>query len=221
MYEELDEFNQLKSQIVIEFKKSYNRLLETIKKYKFRENSSKGFAAKQNRNSRIIVTDLQILNRILDSTLQYIDTFILQSGPTEDLNKIIHYLLNQYINGMNSTDTLLNDAMYEYYDDSKSIVKKNSAVRARDWKKERNSALSYVLHISIGLLDIKNSLRLYINDYDSKFINEYQEFIEYLTSRPNYYSYFTADEQLEETKNNKERKRKLKLNDRLKLKQQN
>jgi len=77
------------------------------------------------------------------------------------------------------------------------------------------------LHISIGLLDIKNSLRLYINDYDSKFINEYQEFIEYLTSRPNYYSYFTADEQLEETKNNKERKRKLKLNDRLKLKQQN
>ena len=210
MHEKLDEFNNLKSEITIEFKESYNRLLKTIKKYNFRENSSKGFAVKQNRNSRIILADLQILNRILDSTLQYIDTFIIQNGPNEYLNKKTHYLLNQYINGMNSRGTLLNDAMYEYYDDSQSIFRKNSSVRVRNWKKERNGALSYILRVSIGLLDIKNSLRLYINDYDNKFIDEYQEFIEYLTSRPNYYSYFTVDEQLEETKNNKERKRKLK-----------
>ncbi len=210
MHEELDEFNNLKSQMTIEFKESYNRLLKTIKKYKFRENSSKGFAVKQNRNSMLILSDLQILNRLLDSTLQYIDTFIIQSDSNECLNKKIYYLLNQYINGMNSTGTLLNDAMYEYYDDSQSIFKKNSGARVRDWKKERNGALSYILRVSIGLLDIKNSLRLYINDYDNKFIDEYQEFIEYLTSRPNYYSYFTVDEQLEETKNNKERKRKLK-----------
>ncbi len=210
MHEELDEFNNLKSQMTIEFKESYNRLLKTIKKYKFRENSSKGFAVKQNRNSMLILSDLQILNRLLDSTLQYIDTFIIQSDSNEGLNKKIYYLLNQYINGMNSTGTLLNDAMYEYYDDSQSIFKKNSGARVRDWKKERNGALSYILRVSIGLLDIKNSLRLYINDYDNIFIDEYQEFIEYLTSRPNYYSYFTVDEQLEETKNNKERKRKLK-----------
>ena len=210
MHEELDEFNNLKSQMAIEFKESYNRLLKTIKKYKFRENSSKGFAVKQNRNSMLILSDLQILNRILDNTLQYIDTFIIQSGPNEYLNKKTCYLLNQYINGMISTGTLLNDAMYEYYDDSQNILRKNSGVRVRNWKKERNGALSYILRVSIGLLDIKNSLRLYINDYDNKFIDEYQEFMEYLTSRPNYYSYFTVDEQIEETRNNKERKRKLK-----------
>ena len=213
MHEKLDEFNNLKSEIAIEFKNAFNYLLETIKKYKFREDSSKGFAIKQNRNSILILSDLQMLNGIINDTLQYIDTFLIKINSDEFLNKNTQYILKQYINRINSISSLLNDAMYEYYDDSKSINKPNSAVRARMWKKERNNALSYILHVSIGLIDIRNSIRLLYQDYNDKFITEYQEFLDYLTKRPNYYSYFTVDEQRNYTEVNKKTKKKLKLND--------
>ena len=61
MHEKLDEFNNLKSEIVIEFKNAFNYLLETIKKYKFREDSSKGFAIKQNKNSMLILSGLKVI----------------------------------------------------------------------------------------------------------------------------------------------------------------
>ena len=211
MHEKLDEFNNLKSEIVIEFKNAFNYLLETIKKYKFREDSSKGFAIKQNKNSMLILSDLQILNGIINDTLQYIDSFLVESNSDEFLNKNTQYILKQYINRIYSISSLLNDAMYEYYDDSKSINKSNSAVRARNWKKERNDALSYILHVSIGLIDIRSSIRLFCHDYNDKSITEYQEFLDYLTKRPNYYSYFTVDEQREYTESNRKIKKELKL----------
>ena len=219
MHDELDEFNNLKNDIAIEFKKSYNFLLETIKKYKFREESSKGFAIRQNRNSMLILSDLQILNSKLDDTLQYIDSFLVERNSDECSN--IKYVLKQYIDRINSMSSLLNEAMYEYYDDSRSIYKTNSSVRVREWKKERNNALSYILHVSIGLIDIRNSIRLLRHDFNDKFITEYQEFLEYLSGRPNYYSYFTVDEQRGYTENNRKVKKELKLSDRLKSKQKN
>lgn len=211
MHEKLDEFNNLKNEMTIEFKNAFNYLLETIKKYKFREDSSGGFAVKQNKNSMLILSDLQILNGMINDTLQYIDSFLVESNSDEFLNKNTQYILKQYINRIYSISSLLNDAMYEYYDDSKSINKPNSAVRARIWKKERNDALSYILHVSIGLIDIRNSIRLLYHDYNDNFIVEYQRFLDYLAKRPNYYSYFTVDEQREYTENNRKIKKELKL----------
>lgn len=211
MHEKLDEFNNLKNEMTIEFKNTFNYLLETIKKYKFREDSSRGFAIKQNKNSMLILSDLQILNGMINDTLQYIDSFLVESNSDEFLNKNTQYILKQYINRIYSISSLLNDAMYEYYDDSKSINKPNSAVRARIWKKERNNALSYILHVSIGLIDIRSSIRFLYQDYNDKSIIEYQRFLDYLTKRPNYYSYFTVDEQREYTENNRKIKKELKL----------
>lgn len=223
MHERLDEFNNLKSEIIIEFKKSYNKLLDKINNYKFRENSSKGFSVNQNRNSRLILSDLQILNGKLDDTLKYIDSFLVKGSSNEYLARknIIGYILKEYIDRFDSISSLLDEAMYEYYDDSRSINKTNRAVRARLWKKERNNALSYILHVSIGLIDIRSSIGLLCSDFNDKFIIDYQEFLKYLSDRPNYYSYFTAEEQHEETENNKRIKRELKLNNGVKSKQKN
>lgn len=231
MHERLDEYNILKSETVVEFKNKYNLLLTDIENYKFRENSSKGFAVKQNRNSQMILSDMQMLNAILDETLQRIDNFFVESNQNEytKLKDIIDIIVKRYINEINNSREMLQEAMYEYYDYrnnpnrfENNPNKKNSAVRARIWKKERNNALSNILRWSINLISLRDMVeKTYFKNFDSKYIEKYQEFIDYLSSRSNYYSYFNTEEQIDETKKNKDKKRKLKVNDRLKSKHSN
>lgn len=231
MHEKIDENNKLKSDIMIEFKESYNRLLETIKKYKFKENSSRGFAAKQNRNNRLILHDLQMLNGKLDEILQYIDSFIIESNSDKYIvsDKNIfergtsQYLVNRVvpmiphklskgictlnpndyseektiidnslklcIRHMNDADKKTNDAMYTYYYDTEEN-QKNSAVRARIWKKEKNNALHIIINVAT-ILSIMGDMinNISVNNSKINSVESIQRFMDYLSKGPNYYSY--------------------------------
>lgn len=197
MHDKLDEYNILKSEIVVEFKESYNKLLEEIRKYKFREDSSKGFAVKQNRNSQIILSDIQILNGIVTEILQLIDTYIKEHPDGYYTEKNIAYnSLKLYIKKLNDASIKLYNSMLEYYDDTRSKELKNSSKRARNWKQERNNALSVLLGVVSGLSIVGNMVKSQCqNNYKIYPTNNFQDFINYLATRPNYYSYKTLDEQ--------------------------
>ena len=213
MHERLDENNNLKSDLVVEFKNKYNLLLTDIERYKFRQDSSKGFAAKQNRNSQMILSDLQILNGLLNDNLQRIDKFLVNSNPNEylDLKKIFNNIIKSIIQAINNSREALKEARSDYYDFEKKPNKKNSAVNARIWKKERNNTLSEILSWSISLVSLRNMAEpKYFKNFDRDYIEAYQHFIYYLMTRPNYYSYLNAGEQINETENNKNIKRELK-----------
>lgn len=213
MHERLDEKNTLESNLVIEFKKKYNLLLTDIEKYRFREDSSKGFATKQNRNSQMILSDLQILNGLLDDNLQRIDRFLVDSNSNEylDLKKIFNNVFKRIIQVIDNSREALKEARSDYYDFEKKPNKKNSAVNARIWKKERNNTLSSILSWSITLVSLRDMAeQKYFKNYDKDYIETYQHFIDYLMTRPNYYSYLKAEEQINETEINKNIKRKSK-----------
>lgn len=213
MHERLDEKNTLESDLVVEFKKKYNLLLTDIEKYRFREDSSKGFATKQNRNSQMILSDLQILNGLLDNNLQRIDKFLVDSNPNEylDLKKIFNNVFKRIIQVIDNSREALKEARSDYYDFEKKPNKKNSAVNARIWKKERNNTLSEILSWSISIVSLRDMAeQRYFKNFDKGYIEAYQNFIDYLMTRPNYYSYLNAEEQINETENNKNIKRELK-----------
>lgn len=213
MHDKLDENNTLKSELVVEFKNKYNLLLTDIERYKFRQDSSKGFAIKQNRNSQMILSDLQILNSLLDDNLQRIDKFLVDSSPNEylELKKIFNNVFKRIMQAINNSHEALKETRSDYYGFEKKLNKKNSAVNARIWKKERNNTLSSILSWSISLVSLRDMAeKKYFKNYNKKYIEEYQNFIDYLMTRPNYYSYLTAEEQINETEINKNIKKELK-----------
>jgi len=221
MHEVLDEYNNLKSEITIEFKKAYNILLVNIKKYKFDENSKKGFATKQNKNSRAILSDLQILNSLLDDILKFIDDLFTKTNPNDfiELKETTTNELKSCINNIYFNCTLLSEAMYAYYDGNIIPDSKNSSARARNWKKERNNTLANILEISFHLLGLRNKIEVSCyGNYDYKINEDFKSFLDYLSSRPNYYSYMTTEMQNTEAKKNKSKKRILKETDRIKSK---
>ena len=221
MHEVLDEYNNLKSEITIEFKNAYNILLDTIKKYKFDENSKKGFATKQNKNSRMILSDIQVLNGILDDILKYIDNFFTKTNPNDfiEMKETTNYELKAYINKIYLNCTLLSEAMYAYYDGNKMPESKNSSARVRNWKQERDNALANILEISFHLLGLRNNIEVSCyGSYDYRINESFESFHKYLESRSYYYSFLNTDMHHTETERNKTRKRLLKENDRLKSK---
>ena len=207
---------------MIEFKESYNRLLESIRKYRFREDSPNGYAINQNKNSHTILFDLQILNGILNKTLQIIDQYLIQNSNNEyTLEKLIaSNSLKEYIKHLNYAYAILNNAMYEYYYNIKNVKHKNSAVRAREWKKSRNNALSTILGVSSGLSIVGDMIKSkYPNNYDTRPTENFQKFINHLGDRPNRYSYLSTSEQKDITEIHKSIKEKKRTISRLNIKQ--